>query len=416
MTMPLDASDNLDVDFSQMPALGNSWLERLDAIREADPVYWSKLQNGWIITRNADVVECFSGRLPLSAARFESSQFDAIPAAERAARIPLMTESIPNWIINADAPSHTRQRGLMMRAFSRQIVESLRPFARANIEAILDEAAERDVVEVNEDVARVMTGKTILRLLGVPQEYLPKLKGWAWAIANSLGTVNPSAEILLSGEAALKEMFDIFRVEIQKRREQPQQDVFTGLVQAVDGTARLTEDEMIGSSVVLLLAGHDTTLNSLTMGTEALSRRPELLAWIRENPSQINAVVVELSRHIAMASAQTRLAAADFEFHGKQIRKGDLLYLMIAAANRDPRQFKAPEAIDFARDNQAAVSFGPGLHHCVGHLLAKMQLAEYFTALVTKFESVEIVQSEIRFVPSFTFRGLERLDVRFKRR
>lgn len=414
--MPLDALDNLDVDFSQMPALGNSWLSRLDAIREADPVYWSKLQRGWIITRNADVVEGFSGRLPLSAARFQASVFDAIPAAERAARIPLLDSSIPNWIINADAPSHPRQRGLMVRAFSRQIVESLRPFARGNIEAILEEVSDRDLVEMNEDVARVITGKTILRLLGVPPEYLPKLKGWAWAIANSLGTVNPSAETLLAGEAALAEMFDLFREEIGKRRKQPREDVFTGLVQAVDGGVRLTEDEMIGSSVVLLLAGHDTTLNSLTMGTEAISRRPDLVPWIRENPDQINAVVVELSRHIAMASAQTRLAAEAFDWHGKSIAKGDLIFLMIAAANRDPRQFKNPEHLDFTRNNQAAVTFGPGLHHCVGHLLAKMQLGEFFKALFEKFESVTILEREIKFVPSFTFRGLEKLDVKFNPR
>jgi cytochrome P450 len=404
-------NDNLDFDFNTLPQIGNGFLTRLNAIREADPVFWSDHQRGWIVTRHADVTEGYSGRLPLSTARLVETVVQGFP--ERAAKMPALMKSLPNWIINADPPAHTRMRSLMNKAFGPKVVSSVRSFAQANIDAVLDEVAERGTAECNEDIARIITAKTILKLLGVPQEHLPRLKEWATAVVGVLATVNAPDDVLAAGERAVLEMFDLFAEEIEKRRANPQDDVFTGLVQAVDGGDRLTMEEMVGSSVVLLLAGHDTTLNSMVLGVETLSRYPEHRKFLREQPEGIDKAVLELMRYFAMATGQTRLAIEDFEWHGKKLKKGDPVYLMTAGANRDPRVFENPEVLDFSRDGYNNMTFAPGIHHCIGHLLARMQLNEFFSRTYQRFSQVEVIEDNPQFAPPWVFRGIPKLDVRF---
>jgi cytochrome P450 len=304
-------------------------------------------------------------------------------------------------------------RGLMNKAFGGKVVNSVRGFAQENIEALLDEMEERGTAEFNEDIARVITAKTILKLLGVPQEYLPQLKQWSADIIGALASVNAPDDMLAAGERVTVEMFELFRREIEDRRANPRDDVFTGLVQAVDAGDRLTMEEMVGSSVVLLIAGHDTTMNSMVLGVDLLSRHPAQRAQLAQKPEIIDKAVLEIMRVIAMAGGQTRLAAEDFEWHGKQIKKGDAVYLMIAGANRDPRVFENPETLDFSRDGYKNMTFGPGLHHCIGHLLARMQLNEFFSRTYRRFSQVEVLDENPAFAVPWTFRGMPTLNVRF---
>jgi len=409
--MSTSEAELLDFDFNTLPQIGNAWLDRLSAVREADPVFWSDHQRGWLITRHADVLEGFSGRLPLSTARLVETVVQGFP--ERAAKMPTLMKSLPDWIVNSDPPAHTRMRRLMSKAFGPKVVQSVRTFAQGNIDALLDEMAARGTAECNEDVARKITGKTILHLLGVPQEYLPKLKQWSAAMVGALAVVNATDEQLAAGERAVIEIFDLFESEIEKRRISPRDDVFTGLVQAIDGGDRLSMAEMVGSSVVLLLAGHDTTLNSMVLGVEALSRHPEHRAAIAANPENAERAVIELMRYFAMTGGQTRLVTEDFEWHGKTLKKGDAVYLMIAGANRDPRVFANPEVLDFTRDNYQSMTFAPGIHHCIGHVLARMQLTEFFTRTYKKFEQVAVLEPELVFSPVWVFRSIPKLEVAF---
>jgi len=405
-------NDSMDFAFIAMPEIGNEFLTRLDKIRETDPVFWSAAQNGWLFTRHADIIDGFMGKHPLSSRRFGTSTLATIPLPEQPATIPMLHRFVPMLINNNDAPIHTRMRKLAMKAFSRKVVESVRGFAQANIETIFDKIEQQDTIELNADVARPITGQTILRLLGIPAEHLSKLGKWSDQIGISLGSVNPPLEWILQGESAIREIYEIFHAEIEQRRRNPREDIFTGLVQAIDDADQLTMDEMIGISIVLLIAGHDTTLNSMVLGVEALSHRPDLREWLYQNPEGANAAAIELSRVIAMSSFETRIAAADFTLHGKEIKAGDIVFLMIAAGNRDPRVFERPTEIDFARDNNATLTWGPGLHHCVGHLLAKMQLAEFFSRAYRRYEQIEVVEPDLRYGPAPSFRSFPSMHVR----
>jgi cytochrome P450 len=406
----------MDFPFVAMPEIGNQFLTRLDAIREADPVFWSDHQHGWLITRHADIIDGFMQKYPLSSRRFGTATLAAIPESERLDRIPMLCRFVPMLINNNDAPVHTRMRKLTVKAFNRKVIESVRGFAQKNIEAALDSIETKADIEMNRDVARPITGQTILKLLGIPDEHLAKLGKWSDQIGISIGSVNPPLEQIMAGEQAVREIYELFSAEIEKRKHHPELDIFTTLMQAVDEDSQLTVDEMIGISIVLLIAGHDTTLNSMVLGVEALSRHPELREWLNEHPDEANAAVIELSRVTAMSSFETRIAAQDFIWHGKEIRAGDIVFLMIAAGNRDPRVFDRPEEIDFGRDNDSVLTWGPGLHHCVGHLLAKMQLSEFFSRAYRRYAQIEVIEPDLRYGPAPSFRSFPSMHVRLHRR
>lgn len=189
--------------------------------------------------------------------------------------------------------------------------------------------------------------------------------------------------------------------------------MLTALLHATEDGETLSDDEMLAALSLLLVAGHDTTHNSITLGLVALSRSPSSWTYMRENPERILDCVNELMRISAMSAAQARVAVQDFEWGGKQIKSGDAVFLMQAAGNRDPSVFPQPDKIDFGHDNNRSLVFGPGLHHCVGHLLAKMQLCEFFSQLVRRFDSVDLLDERLDFMPQIVFRGLFRLNVRF---
>jgi cytochrome P450 len=150
----------------------------------------------------------------------------------------------------------------------------------------------------------------------------------------------------------------------------------------------------------------------MTLGVAALCEAPEARRRLVETPDKILDSVVEVMRYVAMSTAFNRVAAEDFEWHGQKIRKGDIVWLMTAAANRDPRLYENPEAIDLARANDRSTIFGSGIHHCIGHLLAKMQLCEFFPEFFRRFPDARVTDDRLNFIPSLSFRGLSRLNMR----
>ena len=199
------------------------------------------------------------------------------------------------------------------------------------------------------------------------------------------------------------------------RRATPSQDFLSEMVTARDGADRLSDEEIIGVCVVVLIAGHDTTMNSMALGTVALVRHPQAREYLLGNPDSLSNSIMELARFIAMSTMQPRVVSADFEWHGQQLRQGDYVLLMLAGGNRDPRVFPDPETLDMTRPTEMSLVFGTGIHHCIGHLLAKMQLGELLPELFRRFD-VEILPNGIEFSPVLSQRGLTRLDVRLRQR
>jgi cytochrome P450 len=259
----------------------------------------------------------------------------------------------------------------------------------------------------------------ILKLLDLPETVYPHLRDWATDVMTGLGTPDPRPEWVLGADRAFAEMTEVFKVAIAERRAAPRgaDDFLTALIEAREGEDRLTDDQLVAVLQTVLVAGHDTTGNSMTLGVAALAKHPQAWDYMYRNPDQMMPSVIELMRYIAMSAAQNRVAGQDFEWHGHQIRKGDVIYLMLAAGNRDPRVFDNPDALDLTRaNNDLSLTFAPGLHHCIGHLLAKMQLTEFFGALTQRFEGAEVLDDKIEYLPVLVFRGVPSLNVRFRKR
>jgi cytochrome P450 len=405
-----------DVDLAQVAALGESLLTELDRLREFDPIYWSAATGAWLVTRHADVVRGFSGELPLSVNPARRTTFAVLPPEELQRRIPTLLTYVAKWIVSNDPPVHTRMRKLLVKAFSKKVVESVRPYVQARVAQLLDEWSGNENLEFVEGIARQLPGGVILKLMGLPQEYLPRLKSWATAFQTGLASSRPEVKWLEAADRAMVEMNEIFREAIEEHRRTPQEDLLTSLIEATEEGQSLSEEEMLAALSLILVAGHDTTHNSMTLGLVALGHSPQSWRYMHEHPERALSCVNEIMRLSAMSAAQPRIAAEEFNWHGKTIRAGDPVYLMQAAGNRDPRVYAHADQLDLERDNSQSLVFAPGLHHCVGHLLAKMQLTEFFTALVARFEGVEFLDPTLDFMPQIVFRGLFKLNVRLRPR
>ena len=401
-----------DVDLSKVAALGESLLTELDRLRESDPIHWSPATGAWLVTRHADIVRAFSGVLPLSVNPSRRPTFTVIPPEEVQNRIPTLIAYLTKWIVSHDPPVHTRMRKLLVKAFSKKVVDSVRPYVQARVAQLLDEQKQNEDLEFVEGIARQLPGGVILKLMGLPQELLPRLKTWANAFQMGLASSRPEIQWLDAAERAMIEMNEIFRNAIEEHRRSPREDLLTSLIEATEDGQSLSEDEMLASLSLILIAGHDTTHNSMTLGLVALGHSPQSWRYMYEHPDRTLSCVNEIMRLSAMSAAQPRVATEDFEWHDKTIRAGDPLYLMQAAGNRDPRVYSHADRLDLERDNSQSLVFAPGVHHCVGHLLAKMQLTEFFGALVRRFEGVEFLDPALDFMPQIIFRGLYKLNVR----
>jgi len=410
----MNTTSRVDADFHRVAELGDRILPQINAIREAGPVVWSENARAWVIARHADVVEAYSGRLPLSNVRYHPL-FAAVPEAERSQRFPSTMRTIGVWPVFTDPPLHTRLRKLLTRAFGRPVVEDQRPYVRETIRRVLDRAGAKGEVEFVNEVARAITGRVIMRLLGIPEDYLPRLETWSLTINEALGGAKSSPVALDAMERTVAEMSELFEKEIEKRRARPTQDFLSEMVLAREGSDQLSVEEIIGVCVVVLIAGHDTTMNSMSLGTAALVRNPQARDYLLEHPAELANSVMEVARYIAMSTMQPRVVSADFEWHGQQIRKGDYVLLMLAGANRDPRVFADPEKLIMTRPTENVLVFGTGLHHCIGHLLAKLQLGEFLPELFRRFE-VELDEDSIRFAPVLSQRGPLRMQVRLRSR
>jgi cytochrome P450 len=297
------------------------------------------------------------------------------------------------------------------------VVEAVRPFVKERVAALMAELERQPIIEFNEKIARLLPGSLILKLLGLPQEQIGRLRGWANAIVEAAGVPFAAMPAKKRAEQAMVEMTELFAAQIAMRRRAPiQDDLVTALIAASEDGETLSEDEMIGAMQLVLIAGHDTTSSTLTLGLATLAQHPQYWDYMYRNPDKMLESCLELMRFQAMSTAQPRVAAADFEWHGKSIRRGDFVWLMFAAGNRDPRAFADPEKIDPSRSNDRSLVFAPGLHHCIGHQLAKMQVTEFFGELVRRFAGAELLDPALNFMPQVVFRGLYHLNVRMQPR
>jgi len=407
----MNTAENVDFLIGNVAELGNDLLGRLARMREEDPVYWSERNGAWVVTGYDAVEEGLKGRIPLSAVRLPGLIVRQIPEEEREARIPYLMHSVRRWVLNTDPPDHARLRKLIMPAFNRQIAEAQRPFARSVITEILDRLGPDEVeIDLVSAVAREIPQRMILRLLGLPEDYRPRMSRWVVMTTQTFGNAHVTPEVLEGCEAVMLEMRDCLMDEIAQRRIKPRDDFISALVAAQADGDRLDDEELLAMCYVTLLGGFNTTANTIALGTAALALHPDAADFIRQGGAT-DGVLMELMRFIAMSTTVPRIAKEDFEWRGHEVKQGQYVFLMLAGANRDPTVFDKPDTLDVERSEQRNMVFAPGLHFCVGHYFAKVQLAEFFSELLQRYH-VTLLDDRLDFGPALAFRGVESLNVR----
>jgi cytochrome P450 len=310
-----------------------------------------------------------------------------------------------------DPPDHTRLRRLASKVFTVKAMRAMRPNVEAITAHLLAEIGERDAFDFISGFAGPLPALVIMDLLGVPRSELARVKRLSDDIALFIGSSRGAAEKYAAAESATKEMTDFFRSLIAARRAAPQNDVLSELVHLDDAGDRFTEDELIATCILLLFAGHETTTNHIANGLAALMRFPGELRKLRADPSLAQRAVEELLRYDGPTTAQGRVVQVEHELHGRTLKAGDRVFLMINSANRDPRAYPDPDRVDLERDGVPHLAFGFGLHICLGFPLARLEGEVSLPAVLARFPRIEPA-GEPRWLDSLVFRGMAEFPVR----
>lgn len=311
-------------------------------------------------------------------------------------------------------PDHTRLRSLVNRAFTSRVIEALRGSVQAMVNALLDRHAAVGRMDLIQDLAYPLPFTVICDMLGLPLGNHPEIKAWSDDISRGLDAYADSAfEIAMRGERARRKLREYLRGVITERRKAPRQDLLSLLIAAEEAGDKLSSGELVETCMLLFLAGHETTMNLIGNGTLALLRNPEQLARLRAQPELLGSAIEEMLRYEAPLQSTARILIEDVELRGQVLRKGTMVHLTLGAANRDPEQFPEPDALDIGRRENRHLSFGFGIHFCIGAMLARMEAQIAIGTLLERFTCLTLTTHQPQWQDSFTLRGLKHLPVAF---
>lgn len=382
-------------------------------MRDEDPCHWSPRLKSWVLTRYEDVRGVLLDRDRLSSDRLRPF-FASLPGPE-AARIGDIVRYLSLWMVFKDPPDHTRLRRLAGKVFHVKSMHGMRPQVESISAWLIDRIGDRREFDFIAEYAGPLPCLVIMAMLGVPREELARVKRMSDDMALFIGSSRTSPQKYDTAEAATREMAAFFLELIQERRGAPRPDLLSELVHLRDGEDRLTEDELVAMCILLLFAGHETTTNHIANGLLALMRFPDQMERLRADPSLANQAVEELLRFDGPSGAQVRLVEEPYELHGRTMAPGQRMFLMLNAANRDPRAYTDPDRVDIERDEAPHLAFGWGMHICLGFPLARTEGQVAFPALLARFRSIEPATDGTTWINSLVFRGMHALPVRARR-
>jgi cytochrome P450 PksS len=377
-------------------------------LRAEAPVFRTILptrQPAWLITRYDDALAVLKDE------RLVKDRRNAL-TGERPAKpawMPAFMRPLAQNMLDLDAPDHTRLRALVHQAFTPRRVEQLRTRIQILCDELLDAAQAQGRLELIQAYALPIPLTIIAELLGVPVVDRPAFRRWSQHVVAISSGVD-----LLRALPGVWRIVRYLRTLCARHRADPQDDLLTALVQAEEAGDRLSEDELLGMVFLLLLAGHETTVNLIGNGMLALIEHPEQRELLRQNTALIKPAVEELARYASpVIMATERYAREDLTIAGVEILQGELVLAVIASANRDGRQFADPDRLDLARQPNQHLAFGQGMHYCLGAPLARLEVQIALTTLLHRLPGLRLSRpaESLRWRPGMFVRGLEQLPM-----
>lgn len=404
--------EKLEFDFLAPEVLRNPH-PTLAKMREIAPIYHLQHKElgsyPWLVTRYDDAINLLNDeRFTKDMARVK----DAFGKSGDSSGDMMMqaAASINRHMLTLDPPDHTRLRNLIHKAFTPRMIRDLEVRIREITNGLVDGMIAKGQADFIMDFAFPLPVTVIAELLGIPKEDQERFRYWSQTII--LGGTSGS-DLEKVGAAAL-EFIMYFHEQFDARREQPQDDLITALVQAEEAGDKLDQQELISMVFLLLVAGHETTVNLLGNGTLALLQHPEQKRQLSEHPELMKTAIEEMLRYDGPVGVSTmRWALEDVEYYGQPIRAGEMVVASLLSANRDPAMFADPNGLDLARNPNKHIAFGNGIHYCVGAPLARMEGAVAFETLLKRLPKLALAvdAEEIEWNKTILLHGMTQMPV-----
>ncbi|HEY8173951.1 MAG TPA: cytochrome P450 [Dehalococcoidia bacterium] len=378
-------------------------------LQQKDPFHRSRAIGGWVLTRHADISTVlrdqnfFTDGRKIARLRKENEK--------RIASGDITREEIDSEsMLGLDPPDHTRLRSLVSKAFTPRSVEALRPRIEQVVDELIDQAAAKGAFDVIREIAYPLPVIIIAEMLGIPTEDREQFKSWSDDMAKSVGMANLDEQ--RASRKAQRALRDYLVPIIQERRREPREDLLSALVAAEEEGDQLTIMQVHATISLLLVAGNETTTNLIGNGLLALLQHRDQFERLRDNPDMIGTAVEEMLRYDSPVQGTSRFTLEDTTVNGHPVRAGHQMFLFFGAANRDPEQFPDPETFDIGREDNRHLSFGHGIHFCLGAPLARIEGPVALNALVQRFPNMRLATEELIWGDNIVLRGLTELPVR----
>ena len=371
-------------------------------LRDKDPVHWSPLMDSWVFSRYKHVDSILRDHKRFSNDTRKRGNPSHIDESFDLNNQPSM--------LFRDPPDHTRLRALVSRAFTPAVIEGLAGHIRTIADDLLDQIDDPSGFDLMEAIAAPLPVIVIAELLGVPIEDRPQFQIWSRHRARGLEPNITDRERRLVTESG-QELDAYFLKIIDQRRREPQDDLISGLVAAEEAGDKLSQAELLAMLRLLLIAGNETTTKLIGNGMLALLRNPEQLEVLRQSPDLMPSAIEELLRYDAPVQLDVRVALEDMDFDGREVRKGQGIMVLLGSANRDPEVFSEPDQLDLGRQEANHISFGRGIHHCLGASLARLEGRLTFEAIMERFGDIRMQTERPVFRDNIILRGLAVLPI-----
>ena len=392
-----------EIDFSPLsPEFRRNPYPGYEMLRANAPIFCWPEWNVWFLTRYEDC------NLLLRNNRLGHGTWGDNPPEERRDLWQLQR----HWMLFHNPPHHTRLRSLVHKAFTPRVVEKLRPKIQAITDRLLDNVQSDGHMDLIADLAYPLPVTVIAEMLGVPTEDQPRFHEWSNDLARTLDLTEDPAIYDRGSESAGK-FRDYIAELVAQRRKAPQDDLLTALVQVEEAGDKLSEAELFGTFSFLFVAGHETTINLIGNGTLALLQNPDQLALLKANPQLIKSAIEELLRYDSPVQTTSRIALESLEWQGQTFEKGQEVFIMLGAANRDPTQFENPNRLDITRTPNQHLAFGGGIHYCLGAPLARLEGEIAINTLLHRMPDLRLEIDQPEYSDNYLLRGLTRLPVSF---
>jgi cytochrome P450 len=382
--------------------------------RDNDPVHWSpataESAGSWYVFGYDDVAGVLSSQHFGRNSRVARAGGSVVPVP---AGYDNLRRIVQNWLVFMDPPQHTELRSLVNKEFSPKVVTALRARIKDIATNLIAEQREKSTIELVDEFAAPFPILVISELLGVPEDLCSWFRECAVSLQEaSTARAGRRADGYARAETAARELAGYFRQETQRRRGEDHHDLVSLLVQARDRGELLTDDEIIGTCIHLLTAGHETTTNLICKSVLALLGNPDVFHELRANPELMRNAVDELVRYDSPVQMVTRWCYRDEVLHGRDIHQGDKVVLVLGSANRDPLQFPDPDALCLHRGTSRHCGFGLGIHYCLGANLARAEAEIGLTTLFENFPQLSLTDEPAQYANDMVFHGPSRLVLR----